>query len=162
MRANKEDISFDNQDPTDIEHLVTKKLSSISKFKLKFTDYVFLHSRIIRWGLCCKKFCRNQKFNYHNISKSEDLYTNEVDITSIVNSIRQLRIAMGIILTENQRKILKFSRYRNLDDKVCTEDNLSFCKRYHLRKMKRKFIEQLEQCINNRLNQITGTILPVI
>ena len=51
MRANKEDISFDNQDPTDIEHLVTKKLSSISKFKLKFTDYVFFHSRVIRWGL---------------------------------------------------------------------------------------------------------------
>jgi len=47
-----------------------------------------------------------------------------------------------------------------LSIKYPTEDNLSFCKKYRLRKMKGKFIEQLEQCFNKRLNQITGIILP--
>ncbi len=50
-----------------------------------------------------------------------------------------------------------------LSIKYPTEENLSFCKRYRLRKMKRKFIGQLERCVDaklNQLNQIIGTVLP--
>ncbi|MEM7760584.1 MAG: hypothetical protein AAF298_21000 [Cyanobacteria bacterium P01_A01_bin.40] len=50
-----------------------------------------------------------------------------------------------------------------LSIKYPTEENLSFCKRYRLRRMKRKFINRLEQYFNSQLSQsdrIMGTILP--
>ena len=50
-----------------------------------------------------------------------------------------------------------------LSIKYPTEENLSFCKRYRLRRMKRKFISRLEQFVNSKLiqlDQIIGTVLP--
>ena len=50
-----------------------------------------------------------------------------------------------------------------LSIKYPTEENLSFCKRFHLKRMKRKFISKLEQFVNSQLSyldQIVVTVLP--
>ena len=52
------------------------------------------------------------------------MYTDEIDIVNIINSIRQLRVALKVLLTENQLKILEFANYRNLDSKYDNKNSI--------------------------------------
>ena len=43
------------------------------------------------------------------------MYADEIDIVNIINSIRQLKAAFKVLLTQNQLKILEFANYKSLD-----------------------------------------------
>ena len=58
---------------------------------------------------------------YQNYLQSEKLYTDETNIVNIINSIRQLKVVMNMILTQNQLKIIEFANYKNIDLN-CGED----------------------------------------
>ena len=54
---------------------------------------------------------------YQNFNKSTEIYTDEIDIVNIINSIRQLKVAFKVLLTKNQLKIIEFANYRSLNCK---------------------------------------------
>ena len=54
---------------------------------------------------------------HQKFKQSEEKYIDEIDIVKIINSMRQLQIAMKVLLTHNQLKINEFANYRNLDDR---------------------------------------------
>ena len=60
-----------------------------------------------------------QKFNI-----SKEKYENEIDIVNILNSVRQLKAAFQVLLTQNQLKIIEFANYRNLTHKCETSKSI--------------------------------------
>ena len=61
---------------------------------------------------------------HKKFKQTEEMYTDEIDIVNIINSIRQLRVALKVLLTENQLKILEFANYRNLDSKYDNKNSI--------------------------------------
>ena len=51
---------------------------------------------------------------HQNFNNSKEAYTNEIDIINIINSIRQIKTALKVLLTQNQMKIIEFVNYRSL------------------------------------------------
>ena len=47
-------------------------------------------------------------------SKSEETYTDEIDIVNIIDAVRQLKTAFKVLLTQNQLKIIEFVNYKSL------------------------------------------------
>ena len=50
---------------------------------------------------------------YQSYVRSEEAYIEETNIVNIINSIRQLKVLMKLILTQNQLKIIEFANYKN-------------------------------------------------
>ena len=59
--------------------------------------------------------CKQQKIKYQEFKKLEEVYTNEIDLVKIINLMRQLKVAMKVLLTENQRKIIELASFRSLN-----------------------------------------------
>ena len=51
---------------------------------------------------------------HQNFNNSKEAYTDEIDIINIINSIRQIKASLKVLLTQNQMKIIEFVNYRSL------------------------------------------------
>ena len=54
---------------------------------------------------------------HQNFNNSKEAYTDEIDIINIINSIRQIKASLKVLLTQNQMKIIEFVNYRSLTHK---------------------------------------------
>ena len=50
---------------------------------------------------------------YQSYVRSEEAYIEETNIVNIINSIRQLKVFMKLMLTQNELKIIEFANYKN-------------------------------------------------
>ena len=80
------------------------------------------------------------------VKKSEEIYTNEIDVVNIINYMRQLKVLLRVLLTQNQLKIIEFANYRSLSQKY--SDNTSFVESIIETDSKHKF-----EKLCNELNQ---------
>ena len=50
---------------------------------------------------------------YKSYLQSEEVFIEETNIVNIINSIRQLKVFMKLMLTQNQLKIIEFANYKD-------------------------------------------------
>ena len=89
----------------------------MEKYNPRFIDKIYTIFSVTRWLTSCKNLFRHQKCMYKSYLQSEEVYIEETNIVNIINSIRQLKVFMKLILTENQLKIIEFANYKNPNQK---------------------------------------------
>ena len=62
---------------------------------------------------------------YRNYKQSKQIYTHEIDIVNIINSMRQLKVLLRVILTQNQLKIIEFANYRSLSQNLSADESIA-------------------------------------
>ena len=62
---------------------------------------------------------------YRNYKQSKQIYTHEIDIVNIINSMRQLKVLLRVILSQNQLKIIEFANYRSLSQNLSADESIA-------------------------------------
>ena len=52
------------------------------------------------------------------------MYTDEIDLVNIINTVRQLKVAFKVLLTKNQLKIIQLANYRSLSCKINSKESI--------------------------------------
>ena len=52
------------------------------------------------------------------------MYTDEIDLVNIINTVRQLKVAFKILLSKNQLKIIQLANYRSLSCKINSKESI--------------------------------------
>ena len=88
---------------------------------------------------------------FQKFEQSEKNLTDEIDLVNIINSIRQLKIALKAVLTENQLKIIEFANYR------CASEN-HFKKKSLIETIIEADANMRFEILCNQLNHDNGTV----
>ena len=95
--------------PLDLVDMIKKDLSK--RLRIVFTKTHILYLVCRRKFLCCKenwkKQYNSQNFVYHTSTK---MILKELDVVNILNKLRNLDTIINLLLTEDQRQILKIQK----------------------------------------------------
>ena len=104
---------------------------------------------------------------YQKFNTTKETYTDEIDLVNILNSVRQLKVALKVLFTQNQMKIIEFANYRSytrkcgsnksiFDNVIETDKNDRFNKLCRQLDLDEKKLDRLSTDELNLLNEVLG------
>ena len=99
----------------DVFDALREKLKNRKRFTYSYLDFIYTHFCWIkrRFSLCKKK--DSVYDNYIWYQKGVAKYEQEIDLVSIITSIRRLNLLMDMTLDQNQRLLEIYSPYHNVE-----------------------------------------------
>lgn len=111
--ANKEnlDTTYNLEvDFRDIIELHREKKKKKKKYRISILEYLF----ILKCSCCCKKkFAKKKEI----LTKCKDVIDEYLQINNIIRKFMEFELIKKLLMTENQRKLLKYQfKYLNFDN----------------------------------------------